>query len=186
MCFRDLAAIPLGLDGLHIRAPHINDVPALTDALGNFDVTSMLASVPFPCPAEAVAGWVEIALARRAIGNGLQFVISDASDVGGPALGSVGFSSFGDRAELGFWLSLSVHGKGIMTAAVRAALHCAFDHGATTIVSGAFIDNPASLQLQKKLGFDSVGERCVYSLSRRQKLAHIDTRLERRQFVETA
>lgn len=186
MCFRDLDAIPLGREGLHLRAPRIDDVPALTTALGHFDVTSMLASWPFPCPAEVVAGWVEIALARRAIGNGLQFVVAGPSGSDASALGAVGFPAFGDRAELGFWLSPSVHGKGIMTAAVRAALGCAFAHGATTVVSGAFADNRASLHLQNKLGFDNVGQRCVYSLSRRQSLSHIDTRLDRQKFLEAA
>jgi len=182
MHFRDLDPIPLGLSGAVIRAPRLEDVPALAAGLNHFDVSRMLASLPYPCPQEVVAGWVEIAMARRASGNGLEFVIDD----GDAAVGSVGFSSFGETTELGYWLAPAAQGNGLMTAAAGTALACAFAHGAVTVVSGAFADNPASLKVQHKLGFDNTGERRMYSLSRRQSLAHIDTRLNRQRFLTTA
>lgn len=179
MCFRKLNPVALGLDGFQIRDPRLEDVPALTAGLGHAEVTRMLASLPYPCPEQIVAGWVEIASARRANGNGLEFVIANGS-----AVGIVGFSSFGKTAELGYWLSPPAQGRGLMTAAARAALACAFAHGATTIVSGAFADNPASLKVQHKLGFDRVGESRIYSLARRRSLVHIDTRLNAKRFIE--
>jgi len=182
MHFRDLDPIALGMNGAVIRKPRLEDVPDLAAGLNHFDVSKMLASLPYPCPEDVVAGWVEIALARRASGNGLEFVIANDS----AALGSVGFSSFGATTELGYWLAPSAQGGGLMTSAARAALACAFAHGAITVASGAFADNPASLKVQHKLGFDNVGERRIYSLSRRQTLAHIDTRLDRQRFLTTA
>ncbi len=182
MHFLDVDPIALGLNGAVIRTPRLDDVPALAAGLNHYEVSKMLSSLPYPCPEDVVAGWVEIALARRASGNGLEFVIADDNT----ALGSVGFSFISKIPELGYWLTPSAQGAGLMTSAARAALAFAFAHGVVSIVSGAFADNPASLRVQHKLGFDKVGERRIYSLSRRQALAHIDTRLDRQRFLTTA
>ena len=171
--------IELEIDDYCLRLPHLNDVAGLTTGMGDRQVSTMMASVPFPCPREVVSGWVEIVRARWASGVGAQFVIAGQNPVG-----VVGFSGFGTSADLGYWLLPSAQGKGLMTAAARAALTYAFTHGAKTVVSGAFADNPASLRVQQKLGFDIVGERRIYSLARRDKVAHIDTRMTANTFLE--
>jgi RimJ/RimL family protein N-acetyltransferase len=56
--------------------------------------------------------------------------------------------------ETGSWLGLEHQGHGIGTAMRQAICAFAFDHlGADEITSGAFVDNPASLAVSRKLGY---------------------------------
>jgi ribosomal-protein-alanine N-acetyltransferase len=63
-----------------------------------------------------------------------------------------------DRAELGYWLGLAHHGRGLMTEAAGAVLGCAFARlGLHKVTVRAFAHNTASLRVIEKLGFARVG-----------------------------
>jgi ribosomal-protein-alanine N-acetyltransferase len=63
-----------------------------------------------------------------------------------------------DRAELGYWLALAHHGRGLMTEAAGAVLGCAFARlGLHKVTVRAFAQNTASLRVIEKLGFTRVG-----------------------------
>ncbi|CAA9418680.1 MAG: Acetyltransferases, including N-acetylases of ribosomal proteins [uncultured Propionibacteriaceae bacterium] len=67
--------------------------------------------------------------------------------------------------ETGSWLGLAYHSHGIGTRMRRAICAFAFDElGATEVTSGAFLDNPASLAVSRKLGYRPNG---VVRLKRR-------------------
>jgi RimJ/RimL family protein N-acetyltransferase len=69
-------------------------------------------------------------------------------------------------AETGSWLGLAHQGRGIGTRMRRAVCAYAFDHlGAQEVTSGAFLDNPASLAVSRKLGYRPNG---VFRLRRRE------------------
>jgi RimJ/RimL family protein N-acetyltransferase len=56
--------------------------------------------------------------------------------------------------ETGSWLGREFQGQGIGTTMRRALCIFMFDHlGASTITSSAFIDNPASLGVSRKVGY---------------------------------
>ncbi len=56
--------------------------------------------------------------------------------------------------ETGSWLGRAFHGRGIGTAIRRAICTLAFDHlGFEEVTSGAFLDNPASLAVSRKVGY---------------------------------
>lgn len=56
--------------------------------------------------------------------------------------------------ETGSWLGRAFQGQGIGTAMRRAACALAFDHlDAVEVTSGAFLDNPASLSVSRKVGY---------------------------------
>ncbi len=60
----------------------------------------------------------------------------------------------------GSWLGQRYQGRGIGTEMRAAILHFAFAGlGAELANSGAFEDNPASLRVSKKLGYDENGSR---------------------------
>lgn len=62
----------------------------------------------------------------------------------------------------GSWLGRAYQGQGIGTEMRAAMLHLAFAGlGAVEATSGAFDDNPASLAVSRKLGYEKVGERRV-------------------------
>jgi RimJ/RimL family protein N-acetyltransferase len=62
--------------------------------------------------------------------------------------------------ETGSWLGIEFQGRGIGTAMRQAICAFAFDHlDAAAITSGAFVDNPASLAVSRKLGYRPNGIR---------------------------
>lgn len=62
--------------------------------------------------------------------------------------------------ETGSWLGRAHQGRGIGTAMRRAVCVLAFDHlGAVEVTSGAFVDNPASLAVSRKVGYRANGTR---------------------------
>lgn len=68
-------------------------------------------------------------------------------------------------AETGSWLGRVHQGKGIGTRMRQAVCAYAFDHlGATEVTSAAFLDNPASLAVSRKVGYRANG---VVRLKRR-------------------
>lgn len=79
----------------------------------------------------------------------------------------VGVQDIGSRAfavtrsvNTGSWLGQPHHGRGIGTEMRRAILHFAFAGlGAKVANSGAFEDNPASLRVSRKLGYEQNGFR---------------------------
>jgi RimJ/RimL family protein N-acetyltransferase len=64
--------------------------------------------------------------------------------------------------ETGSWLALRFHGQGIGTRMRQAVCALAFDHlGAERITSSAFIDNPSSLAVSRKVGYRTNGRQWV-------------------------
>lgn len=62
--------------------------------------------------------------------------------------------------ETGSWLGLAHQGRGIGTAMRQTMCALGFDHlGFTEITSGAFVDNPASLAVSRKVGYRDNGLR---------------------------
>src|SRR5699024_10957904 len=62
--------------------------------------------------------------------------------------------------ETGSWLGRSHQGRGIGTRMRRAVCALAFDHlGFDEVTSGAFVDNPASLGVSRKVGYRPDGTR---------------------------
>ncbi len=60
--------------------------------------------------------------------------------------------------ETGSWLGRRFQGRGIGTAMRQAICAFAFDHlEATELTSGAFLDNPASLAVSRKVGYTENG-----------------------------
>lgn len=59
--------------------------------------------------------------------------------------------------ELGYWIARPYWGLGFATEAARAALCMARANGVTDIQAGHFIDNPASGNVLRKLGFRFTG-----------------------------
>ncbi len=85
-----------------------------------------------------------------------------AIDVGGQAVGSVGFIPGEDvhrvSAEIGYWLGAAFWGRGIATAAVRAATDWAFaTHDWERLFAGVFASNPASMRVLEKAGYRREG-----------------------------
>src|SRR5207237_4589162 len=84
-------------------------------------------------------------------------VLVDGEVVGTQAVAA---ERFAERrgVETGSWLGIAHHGKGIGTEMRRAVLHLAFAGlGAEFAETGAWEDNPASLGVTRKLGYEPAG-----------------------------
>lgn len=95
----------------------------------------------------------------------LQFVVR----VGGELVGTQGFNALDfavtRTGETGSWLGRRFQGRGIGTRMRRAVCAFAFDGlGAEEVTSAAFLDNPASLAVSRKVGYRENG---VVRLKRR-------------------
>jgi len=85
-------------------------------------------------------------------------VTSFAIEVEGEAAGGIGFTLQADvervSAELGYWLARPHWGKGITTAAVRAATeHALAAHGLVRVYATPYDGNAASCRVLEKAGF---------------------------------
>jgi RimJ/RimL family protein N-acetyltransferase len=92
---------------------------------------------------------------------------------GGELVGTQGFHTeyfrINRTGETGSWLGRRFHGQGIGTRMRRAICAFAFEElGAVEITSGAFVDNPASLGVSRKVGYLPNGTKRV---ARRGKAA---------------
>ncbi|NLM29793.1 MAG: GNAT family N-acetyltransferase [Methanomicrobiales archaeon] len=81
-----------------------------------------------------------------------------AIDVNGEAVGSIGIQPLDDvrrrTAEIGYWLSESLWGRGIVTDAVHSIIPVAFERfDIIRLEAGVISNNPASMRVLEKCGF---------------------------------
>ena len=93
-------------------------------------------------------------------------------------IGVVSVEPTDETYEMGWWLNQRFWGKGYMTEAVGAVVHQARLFNPDIIIgAGAISDNPASLRIQEKLGFEITGVEQVHCNSRNEIVDVIRTRL---------
>ena len=140
---------------LTLRPGWPEDAPALSRAIGHQEVVGMLAQAPWPY----ALGDAERFLARpRALTEVFLLIVSHEADR--PCLvGGIGIQpEEGGGHELGYWLAPDAWGRGYATEAGRAVVEIArYALGLKRLVSGHFIDNPASGRVLAKLGFQPTG-----------------------------
>jgi RimJ/RimL family protein N-acetyltransferase len=161
-----LAQLRLETPRLELRLPSEADLAALA-ALAALGVHDPLVQ-PFTVP------WTDVSPPERARGT-LQYqwrqwgqwtpekwalelaVVHQGSVVGIQSMAADNFAVLRE-VSTGSWLGLEHHGKGIGTEMRAAVLYLAFAGlGAEHAVSSAFIDNPASLRVSRRLGYADDG-----------------------------
>lgn len=90
--------------------------------------------------------------------------------VTGEPIGAIGYGSScdcglparRDEPTIGYWVAKPHWNKGICTEALQLMLkHISENTNITSLVSGHFIDNPASGKVMEKCGFKATGETCI-------------------------
>ncbi|NKJ09145.1 MULTISPECIES: GNAT family N-acetyltransferase [Rhizobium] len=159
---------------LTLRPHRLGDADAIAESLSDFAVTRMLARVPAPYDRQDALDW----LVQHTSGLGIdwELAITKGDDA---HIGCVGIELRHGRWHLGYWLNRYYWRQGIMTEAVTSALE-RFGRRMPEVAvhSGAFADNPASLKLQQKLGFEITGCSEIYSFARNTMVPHIETVLK--------
>ena len=165
-------------DRLLLRPPEETDLDSIVAEINDFAVVRMLAQVPFPygrTNAERFLAW------SRRSRDDLNLVVSRD----GEAVGCMALIDVNGLCEFGYWLGRAHWRQGLASEAGRAFLaFCFATTGIDTIHAGAYVDNPASLHVQEKLGFRRTGRSRRQSLARGHLVEHIDTALSRAGFAE--
>jgi len=179
---------------LTLRRPEARDAEAITAALANYRVAKMLTRVPQPYHLEDAEEWlaslgeleheawifaVTLGGVRAILSPELEAANGNVSD---RLIGviSIEWREAGSRTgwHLGYWLEEAHWGKGIMTDAVNAVVARFFSvMMGETLYSSVMADNPGSLRIQGKLGFDVTGVEDVYAPSRAEGVRLITTEL---------
>lgn len=137
-----------------IRPWRESDAPALARALDDAAIHANLRDgLPLPYTEADALEFIRAMLAA-APGSVYAFAV----EVDGEAAGSIGIyrqqNIHGRTAELGYYLAQAHWGRGIMSAAVRAACEEVFAHSdILRIFAEPFAENAASCRLLEKAGF---------------------------------
>ena len=156
---------------LVLRPHRLDDASAIAESLSDFKVSRMLARVPQPYDRQDALDWL-VPHASGALADWM-LAITTGDDV---HIGMVGLESRRGSWRLGYWLNRLYWDRGYMTEAVAATLERFFRRMPDTpVYSGAFADNLASLNIQKKLGFRIIDANQMFSLSRNRMVPHVET-----------
>jgi RimJ/RimL family protein N-acetyltransferase len=139
-----------------------DDVPGLVDlALGGIHAPDVMPfstpwtlAGPEQLPVEMIRYFSSVRAAFGAEAFDLLFAVRvDGELVGTQGLHGRDFAVT-RTVETGSWLGLAHQGRGIGTRMRQAVCAYAFDElGAEEVTSGAFLDNPASLAVSRKVGY---------------------------------
>lgn len=140
---------------LMLRPGFPEDAPALAAAIGDEAILSKLALAPSPYRLQDAVEFLSIPRGE----DHADFLIF-ARTGGEPRLvGGAGLKQDGEERELGYWIARPFWGLGFASEAAAAVVAMArhtLRRG--RLVSGHFLDNPASGKVLSKLGFKPTGE----------------------------
>jgi RimJ/RimL family protein N-acetyltransferase len=140
---------------LMLRPGWVEDAPSLAAAIGDEAILTKLALAPSPYQVADAREFLSLPRTE----DHADFLIF-ARTRGEPRLvGGVGLKADGPERELGYWIARPFWGMGFATEAARAVVSLArHSLRLPRLVSGHFVDNPASGQVLRKLGFHATGE----------------------------
>ena len=151
--------IPIAVsENISLTEIRSDDKAAFVKYLNDKEIYDSTLRIPFPYSeqdAESFLQFVHQANARY--GHPVNFAIRDNMD---KLIGGFGFDGLVNehKAEIGYWLSKSYWGKGIMTAVVRSACDFAItEWKLVRITAHVFSYNDRSARVLEKCGFEFEG-----------------------------
>ncbi|WP_180898334.1 GNAT family N-acetyltransferase [Martelella soudanensis] len=157
---------------LRLRPVGPADAEQVSALLADPGIARMLTRVPFPYTLEDAQEW----LAHAGGEDRWPAAITQPAD--GVPIGLVSIERRQGGHHLGYWLSRYYWNRGFMSEAVSGLAERFFDRsGGATLHSGAFTDNPASLKVLQRLGFQVTGLRETWSVSRGRMAQEVTTAL---------
>ncbi|MGU3495092.1 GNAT family N-acetyltransferase [Xanthobacteraceae bacterium A53D] len=152
------SSIPvLETERLVLRAPRIEDVPAIAAIANNRRIAEMTANLPYPYrQADAEAFVASLAQGADAATFALFIKGEDTHQL-------AGMCAFGRRPpetahEIGYWIGEPFWGRGIATEAMRAVIDYVFSETDIDLLAGAArVVNPGSRRVLEKCAFQWSG-----------------------------
>jgi len=143
----------LETERLILRAPRLDDAPALVSLIGDRRVAENLSRVPHPYTHKDAETFIAGA---NLADDEVAFLVTlhDGTLVGGCGVGTLA----GEFPEIGYWLGARHWGRGYATEATRAVVAYAFEQlGHDTLEAGTRVTNPASRRVLEKCGYEWTG-----------------------------
>lgn len=153
------------------------DAGALFRSIADERVVRNLVRAPWPYEPRHAAEF----LAREGTIQAPSFLIFRVGAMPPELVGGIGLDrTADDEAELGYWIAPAHWGQGYATEAGRAVIAIARDAlRLPRLVSGHFLDNPASGRVLRKLGFRATGAvHARHSIGRGEDLPLADFELD--------
>jgi RimJ/RimL family protein N-acetyltransferase len=164
---------------LVLRVIQRRDAEAVSQGLSDFQVAKMLLRVPQPYDRADAENWLDCG--ESGVVQGWCFAITLASTPD-EFLGVISIEWKPDWEvpgwTLGYWLGRPHWSMGYMSETVNAVCEAFFGRLiGSTLHSSVIADNPASLRIQRKLGFDISGVKDAWCLPRGEMVKLIETEL---------
>ncbi|WP_109316267.1 GNAT family N-acetyltransferase [Pseudovibrio ascidiaceicola] len=171
----------LKTDRLILRQFKHTDLEPLCMHTNNFAVSKTLSEVPYPYSKADGEWWINYCLTTP-LSEKIAWVIEGPAGFSG-AITLMKLQS--GKPILGYWLAEHLWGKGYMSEAAQAITTYGFEAlGLPTIYTSALEENPGSLRVLSKLGFQEIGRGFSTPRSRpEEKLPNIFLSLTREQWA---
>lgn len=135
---------------------------------GDYHVAKMCGRVPHPYTMASAYDFIDIM--RKGAASGAEHCFAVTAPIDG-LIGSAGVSRVGEEEsgtyEIGYWYGVPYCGLGYASETAEALMGWARETlGAKVFVAGHFVDNPASGNVLRKLGFAPTGDQNLFSLAR--------------------
>ena len=170
----------LETERMWLRWPCAADGDAFLSSLSDPDLT-LKTTLPHPYQSKHAENFIALARSGNACGDGL-FLALSLKGAPNDAIGMISASGTAIRGttRLGFWLSKSFWGQGLMSEAANAFVDLIFkisslDH----IESFVSRDNHPTMRVLIKLGFVQSDETEIYTAARDTKMDMVITHLKR-------
>jgi len=158
-------SLSLDVSPYTLRPLQPSDSTSVHRLVNDWSVVRMLSHLPFPYPRELADQWITSTIDRQRTGTAWHFAICDGDDL----IGCIGLSLGhpGQAAKIGYWVGRDHWKKGIATTCLRPVIDWAFATlPIVRIIADVAEDNPASIALLARLGFNQTGTSRVPFLSR--------------------
>jgi len=143
---------------LILKPPTLRDAKDIAANANDLEVSRYLALVPYPYSVKDARDFIKLRR-KKAKHNPYNFGITLKSS--GKVIGMIGltaYDKFAGKAEVGYWLGKKYWRQGIAEEALRAFIKFAFGKlKMTRLEAGALVENKASKNLLKKVGFKKEG-----------------------------
>jgi ribosomal-protein-alanine N-acetyltransferase len=143
-------------NGFTLRGWKTEDAASLQKHADNTNISDFLLDrFPSPYTMEAATGWIAMMCNQEP-------VVNFAIDVEGDVVGVIGLELREDvyrkSALLGYWISETLWGKGIMPQAIKLITTYAFENlDLIRIQAGVLSNNPKSMRVLEKAGYVKEG-----------------------------
>ena len=162
---------PLTDGRIALRPYALHDVPEVTAACQDPEISRWTATIPSPYREEHARAWIASHHLLWEQGQSADFAVVAAE--GDELLGSMGLSGFdweSRRAGAGYWVAAWARNRGIATSALRLCSQWALETvGLVTVDLVTMLGNVASERVAQKAGFQLVGEIADYGLGPEQR-----------------